>query len=367
MDKIEITFKIITPMFMGGASSEPELRAPSIKGALRFWYRATTLNYQQHETRIFGGSNKNEGQAKFLLRIEKPKITSSKQLRQFRSLTYGVTDRSHIPEKGTFSIKLLLKPNISPEDTLGIKRALWAFIMFGGLGSRSRKGLGSLAVDSFHGMDDMPSLTPEISELNKCINTFLSNHVTYNTSSLPEYTCWSNQSRCVISGEDNVSSINTLTWLSNKVHELRSTQGSNIFNWPKADCDKMRSFSENGSQPRPPPLRAAFGLPHNYYFSDLNNRNVDMNYMEGDKKGRRASPLFFKVYEKNDKACLIAIFLPARLIPENRTVRIEAYKKLANGQKITAHTTNVELPNNFHAINDMLNELEKCALGKKVK
>ena len=34
--------KVLTPMFMGGADSdgEPELRAASIRGAMRFWFRA---------------------------------------------------------------------------------------------------------------------------------------------------------------------------------------------------------------------------------------------------------------------------------------------------------------------------------------
>ncbi len=42
MDKLVVTLKTVTPLFLGGANPNDtaELRAPSIKGALRFWYRA---------------------------------------------------------------------------------------------------------------------------------------------------------------------------------------------------------------------------------------------------------------------------------------------------------------------------------------
>ena len=42
MQKIEAQYEIVTPMFIGGGDKleEPEVRPPSIKGALRFWWRA---------------------------------------------------------------------------------------------------------------------------------------------------------------------------------------------------------------------------------------------------------------------------------------------------------------------------------------
>lgn len=38
---LQATYRLVTPMFLGGADQNncAELRAPSIKGALRFWYR----------------------------------------------------------------------------------------------------------------------------------------------------------------------------------------------------------------------------------------------------------------------------------------------------------------------------------------
>jgi CRISPR-associated protein Cmr1 len=42
MEKLTVTLKTITPLFLGGAEPvmQAELCAPSIKGAMRLWYRA---------------------------------------------------------------------------------------------------------------------------------------------------------------------------------------------------------------------------------------------------------------------------------------------------------------------------------------
>jgi len=75
----EITFKCetITPMFMAGANGKtPELRAPSIKGAMRFWWRAMHGNLglkelKEKEAEIFGGSGEKEGRSNVIIRITK--------------------------------------------------------------------------------------------------------------------------------------------------------------------------------------------------------------------------------------------------------------------------------------------------------
>ena len=39
--KIDVTYKVVTPMFCGGADIEKaELRIASFKGVLRYWWRA---------------------------------------------------------------------------------------------------------------------------------------------------------------------------------------------------------------------------------------------------------------------------------------------------------------------------------------
>ena len=76
IDKVEAKYKIVTPLFMSGANQEEaELRPPSFKGVLRYWYRAIVLSeykdwkkVQEAEEKLFGSSEK--GQGKFWLRLE---------------------------------------------------------------------------------------------------------------------------------------------------------------------------------------------------------------------------------------------------------------------------------------------------------
>ena len=62
LETLNVTMKVVSPLFFmdGDQNRRPEIRAASIKGALRFWYRATCLsslnNWQevkQAEMRVF--------------------------------------------------------------------------------------------------------------------------------------------------------------------------------------------------------------------------------------------------------------------------------------------------------------------------
>ena len=60
MVKQKVSLEIITPMFMGSSNpNEAELRAPSIKGVMRYFYRATMAeeihSLRQKEFNLFGG------------------------------------------------------------------------------------------------------------------------------------------------------------------------------------------------------------------------------------------------------------------------------------------------------------------------
>ncbi len=62
MEKFTVTLKTITPLFLGGADGKtPELRSPSIKGAMRFWYRAIDADYVKNEPKTFGSTDKGQG------------------------------------------------------------------------------------------------------------------------------------------------------------------------------------------------------------------------------------------------------------------------------------------------------------------
>jgi hypothetical protein len=51
-ESIEASFRIVTPMFIGGADQTPAdgIRPPSVKGALRFWWRALNWGRIREQT-----------------------------------------------------------------------------------------------------------------------------------------------------------------------------------------------------------------------------------------------------------------------------------------------------------------------------
>ena len=184
-ETLEATYRIVTPMFIGGADQSPSdgIRPPSVKGALRFWWRA--LNWSrlreqkgndpdalkqlhEDEVRYFGASAEQGGQGSFLLsisQIEQKFIAKGSIHPEFKSLDaarylgYGLMEaffsrnkgteagqltRGCINEKQHFTVSIISRQKI--DET--IHEALIALGLFGGLGSRSRHGMGSLSLES---------------------------------------------------------------------------------------------------------------------------------------------------------------------------------------------------------------------------
>jgi len=175
-----ITFEIetITPMFLAGADQgRAELRAASIKGLLRFWWRAlqaeSDINeLRKKEAKIFGSSEeKTGGESSFSLRVVhdtplKPtKDKFPKQNIQVASkgktfsvnileyLAYGTLEnkkgegnlfnREYIPCSTRFDMILTIKDDSYEKEIL---RTFLVFSLFGGIGSRSRNGFGGFHV-----------------------------------------------------------------------------------------------------------------------------------------------------------------------------------------------------------------------------
>jgi CRISPR-associated protein Cmr1 len=107
MHTITFTCEVLTPLFLNGADGRtPELRAPSIKGALRFWWRALhghlplkahsglTTDLKSLETQIFGGSGDQVQRSKVLVQVVGVD-KSTKSTNRFLVNLYNITNRIH--------------------------------------------------------------------------------------------------------------------------------------------------------------------------------------------------------------------------------------------------------------------------------
>lgn len=143
----------VTPMFLGGADgTTAELRPPSIKGMMRFWWRALHGDLsipclKEKEGKIFGSSDEETGRSKFNIRVNPYSLKTSNKLfsnNKLKYLSYGTHDpkRNYIKTGQNFSIIITSHYPIHND----IEKSLIIMSTFGGLGSKSRNGFGSFKI-----------------------------------------------------------------------------------------------------------------------------------------------------------------------------------------------------------------------------
>ena len=171
MDSVEFDLEVVTPMFLGGANTkDAELRVPSVKGMLRFWWRATCgieslEEMKKYESKIFGSTdqkasfsiklertNDKEPVKKNLPPGEKFKVESKGQTFRIGIIDYlafGIRDpregytRKHFPSDSQFRLKFYF---YNMDYKQSVLKAFYSFIDNGGLGAKTRNGFGSLCL-----------------------------------------------------------------------------------------------------------------------------------------------------------------------------------------------------------------------------
>lgn len=364
---VEITaeYKITTPMFLGGAFPEESLdnqifRNASLKGALRFWWRA--LNWGRiltdekgdkekalktlhvAEGILFGKASdgKNSVQSRVQLRTEligakfQPKSANLPRLGYLLGLgLYHFRDgllRPYI-EGGLLrvTVKLKLDPQAAgtnqEQEAASIKsieKALIALGVFGGLGSRARKGFGSLAIQSIQN----PTETRTFKALSD-IEQFVTS-LNYSAPANAPLTAFSSQTRidCLLGGKDSLS---LLADIGDEMQLYRSygqngkVNGENARRNFVSDHDNALKAA-SGEMIALLPERSVFGLPHNYFFSS-NQARLDIA-PEVPSMNRRASPLFIHIHQFPDGQCLaIQSLLAGQFLPKGLAVELKGGRR----------------------------------------
>ncbi len=404
MERIEATYRIVTPMFIGDANKEATcIRPPSFKGVLRFWWRALNWGsfYKQEngnetealkalheeEVRLFGGSAEKGGQGCFLLSIQRgelsgqkvgnlhPNLKPSKQVKNqyekmrtdpndmasARYLGYGLIvpfttkdgdtkkikshagqlDRTCLDEDQCFTVLFLFRDKV--DDS--ILSALKAIGLLGSMGSRSRHGFGSIALERIVCGNEETWTSPK-------------NQEQYQTKVKKLFGCFSNIPQPPYSA---FSADSRVDWLlaDDSPYKVLDQFGMKMLDyrsWGRTAGDGTRRplpsgkkseerfeddhhwFRKNNWRLNHPdfhPRRVMFGLPHNYGQSSN-------SHVTAEKHDRRSSPLFFHVHPvgKNIFAG-IAIYLPSMFLPAGE-------KTDAGGSNVTAKT------NDWNVITDFL-------------
>ncbi len=179
---LDAKLQIVTPVFCAGADQNgaSEIRPFSLRGALRWWYRAIDRDFANWEPLIFGATTGSGHSSPLALQVREW-VQDSKSFKErltpqraqgsgaaYLGYTFylGNNDRKAIfRERGIVPLRLAWQwqPR-DPENQLRVRHAwaasLWLFGHLGGLGSRSRRGYGTLALTQWSGWPECGELPP---------------------------------------------------------------------------------------------------------------------------------------------------------------------------------------------------------------
>ncbi|MFZ8846858.1 MAG: type III-B CRISPR module RAMP protein Cmr1 [Candidatus Hydrothermia bacterium] len=374
MRTFSLKCKVITPLFMGGANQQAELRTQSINGLLRWWFRIAGGSIED-EKRLFGwaGEKSNQGLVRIFIKnfdeLQKNKFSkdfdNEGRVRQDKGINYigfsldqrfnekqDKPRREYIKENQTFEMSISFHPKANEEDIKKFFCALWLAFNLGNFGSRSRRGFGAIRIKEIKiekikedGKEDYEYITNNCYGLSFAPSGDLGTWINKNLNEIKKVL---NQPRKDIPNlfdnfeiyqiqKDNFS--NWKNWIA-QVQEGRqgkylknSWGGNNVSDWKDLldfmgfllmayrsyrppDYDNAKKILRGNNLNTPTFERAIFGIPLNFYFSSL-NRGSMVHLKLGNDNLRRASPLMIKIIQSESGYEGLFIVMKSTFMPAN--------------------------------------------------
>ena len=191
--------------------------------------------------------------------------------------------------------------------------------LFGAIGSKSRKGYGSLTLLQLNGWSN----TQNAESYKQTITELISSHP---HSNVPQYSAFSNHTRFnIIENRAYTKPLELLNFIGEELIRERSYGRNNqILNGENSernyqdDHDEIYNFLTEQRVPEFAPKRVVFGLPHNYFFTNVGQAGV-----KPENYSRRASPLFFNIHQGTDGHLIaVILILKAKFLPDNEHLKI---------------------------------------------
>ncbi|MFJ8736662.1 type III-B CRISPR module RAMP protein Cmr1 [Bacillus altitudinis] len=319
--KEPLTIHLVTPMFGGGPQSnsidqDRPIRESAIRGHLRFWWRATrgavcknANELSKREAEIFGHTEQ-ASQIQVVTHYEKDevkrnsKVFFKKKNHPFpRYVLSNMKDKTPYLMKAQFSLNIRLSKKTTDFELIKkeVEAALWAWINFGGLGSRTRRGCGSLYCKQFS-----PHNKRTKSQLEKWFEQKLLEYDIQLPASSREWPTLSREFKVQASPSSIISSwqsvIQTYETFRRRSNPDKK-RGRSC--WPEADTIRLLTGKAKSGHHIPYPKekpfkyqafpRAQFGLPIQFRFAPKDSgKDPDPVTLLPKGKDRLASPLILK-------------------------------------------------------------------------
>lgn len=326
--KEPLTIHLVTPMFGGGPQSNSidqgrPIRESAIRGHLRFWWRATrgaacknANELSKREAEIFGHTEQ-ASQIQVVTHYEKDevkrnsKVFFKKKNHPFpRYVLSNMKDKTPYLMKAQFSLNIRLSKKTTQYELIKkeVEAALWAWINFGGLGSRTRRGCGSLYCKQFS-----PYNKRTKSQLEKWFEQKLLEYDIQLPASSREWPTLSREFKVqafplsmISSWRSVIQTYETFRRRSNPTKKMGRSC------WPEADTIRLLTGKAKSGHHIPYPKekpfkyqafpRAQFGLPIQFRFAPKDSgKDPDPVTLLPKGKDRLASPLILKPLAINQK------------------------------------------------------------------
>ncbi len=354
MEKISLTLETITPLFLSGNDQNTvEFRAASIRGQLRYWYRALLGGLgiikpgrlHELESQVFG---KEDSGSRVLIRLRtnnpaKIKKNSELGLGADRpGMTYllystqlGENKRPYFDVGTEFVLDLCCFDKDVKKWLKLAGCSLWCWTHFGGLGTRSRRGGGDVQVKRLNDHEQLLSGLPSFTLQGVKDSASLKEHLESGLRKAFNVICeLSAISAKPITGAVDFPIMHpayTDIWIANE-------NWNDVFTAMEQVGEKFRKFRfkrkpdfpsvlhEYLNKGIPPNLeRPAFGLPLQFRYRSVPNKQA---IVECEHFGRRASPLLFRFLRlDNGKVYLVLIYFKSSFLPDGERLKIRDQSK----------------------------------------
>lgn len=377
-------YKLITPLFGGGVEAKKAdpikvIRETSIRGQLRFWWRAMRgdgdlKTMLQREGEIFGIGGENAKQSKVLISVtvdnkgngekifevnHKGKLQAKKQWEKIAYAAFPLDepDQKEVLLDVEFSLKIIFpkyfeitKQNGNSKETINlraeIEAALWAWETFGGIGGRTRRGFGALELLSVTENEKSVEIKKyEAATAAKDIKRDLQVHLLKGKHCNEQTPHLTAKSVLDVKAIDYSTATEAWSVLIEKLQSFRQFRLKNKDQYGNeiepvidkhgksqwSEPDSIRYLVLRGAKPEVVKFpRSEFGLPINFYFEtprkdkngllrlSKNNKPEVKLTAADDTIDRLASPLILRPIRCADKKCVaLGLILNSPRKPEN--------------------------------------------------
>ena len=338
MNKIIFKCQSITPMFLGGADNEPDLRPPSIKGAMRYWWRAmhghlSIEKLKEKESDIFGNT---EQRSKVILRCKTSEDLKRKQKPFEKNMGTGIAylfysmDMNNRQYFDNIEFEVILKSKKKDKDKDVLKEAAYAFWLLanlGGIGSRSRRGGGSFVITGVNGGGDLDfdfvssarDADAWAKDLKKGIETIIKSTGIQSIQNKTPFNTLQNVGVHLVNKAHHQAD-DALDYIGQEFQGFRMEVGGK-------DASNIRDYIDNGSHISTIE-KASFGLPISYRFKkDRKSATVDT---ASEEYNRSASSLFISLVQIGGKYYPLLVNFNSTLLPAGVDIKVSSREQRKN-------------------------------------